>query len=201
MHHSSTRRSSGSSDDDSLNSDPDQPVISKLFNDAGLYDKFLAEHGNEALDSAQEGANGVAGFADLIASGLNTPEKAITGRLAKLSVTADSWTSGELTSEPESYDSDSDTEVSSVLNTPPLDEAGAEESVKGEPTPLPRSSTLDGEKWRRCSTETIKLLVEEFGSLTREGEEEEELIVEADGAFFHQDVVILVCVYTFCLYY
>jgi len=199
MHRSSTRQSSGSSDDDSLNSDPDQPVISKLFSDAGLYDKFLAEHGNEALDSAQGGANGVAGFADLIVSGLNTPEKAITGRLAKLSVTADSWTSGELTSEPESYDSDSDTEVSSVLNTPP-DEAGAEESVEGEPTPLPRSSTLDGEKWRRCSTETIKLLVEEFGSLTREGEEEEELIVEADGAFFHQDVIILVCVYIFRLY-
>jgi sterol 3beta-glucosyltransferase len=68
---------------------------------------------------------------------------------------------------------------------------------------LPRSSTLDGEKWRRCSTETIKLLIEEFGPLAQEGEEEEEekLIVEADGAFFHQDVVILVCVHTFCLYY
>jgi len=161
----------------------------------------LAEHGNEGLDSTQEGANGIAGFADLIASGLNTPEKAITGRLAKLSVTGDSWTSGELTSEPESYDTDSDTEESLVFKTPP-DEVGAEESVKSEPTPLPRSSTLDGEKWRRCSTETIKLLIEEFGPLAQEGgEEEEKLIVEADGAFFHQDVVILVCVHTFCLYY
>lgn len=191
MHHSSNRQSSGSGDDDSLNSDPDQPVISKLFSDAGLYDKFLAEHGNEGLDSAQAGANGIAGFADLIASGLNTPEKAIAGRLAKLSVTGDSWTSGELTSEPESYDTDSDTEDSLVLKTPP-DEASAEESVEGEPTPLPRSSTLDGEKWRRCSTETIKLLIEEFGPLAQEAEEQEKLIVEADGAFFHQDVAILV---------
>jgi sterol 3beta-glucosyltransferase len=191
MHHPSNRQSSGSGDDDSLNSDPDQPVISKLFSDAGLYDKFLTEHGNEGLDSAQEGANGIAGFADLIASGLNTPEKAITGRLAKLSVTGDSWTSGELTSEPESYDTDSDTEDSLVLKTPP-DEASAEESVEGEPTPLPRSSTLDGEKWRRCSTETIKLLIEEFGPLAQEAEEQEKLIVEADGAFFHQDVAILV---------
>jgi sterol 3beta-glucosyltransferase len=186
--HPSTRKSSGSWDDDSLNSEPDQPVISKLFSDAGLYDRYLAEHGSESLYSAQGGANGVAGFADLIASGLNTPEKAITGRLAKLSVTGDSWTSGEQTSDPESYDTDSDTE-----DLVTLDEI--EESAKEDLTPvLPRSSTLDGEKWKRCAEETMILLIQEFGPLAQEGEEEK-LIVEADGAFFHQDVVILVCVY------
>lgn len=179
--HCPIRRSSGASsgDDDSLNNDPDQPVISKLFSDAALYDKCLAEHGLYA----QGAANCISGFVDLIGGDLTSPEKAVTNRLAKLSVTGDSWTSTELTSDPESYDTDSDSE-STGLKSP--------DSVQVEPTPvLPRSSTLDGERWKLEPEEIVNLLVEEFGALTAEGEEEK-AIIEADGALFHQDVLILV---------
>jgi sterol 3beta-glucosyltransferase len=135
----------------------------------------------------------------LIARGLNCPEKAITGRLAKLAVTGDSWTSGELTSEPDSYDADSDSEESTDLNTPQDEEV--KEPAKVESTPvLPRSSTLDGEKWKLAPDEIVNLLVEEFGPLAADGEEEK-AIIEADGGFFHQDVAILVCVHGICLHY
>lgn len=179
---------SSSGDDDSLNSDPDQPVISKLFTDAALYNKFLDEQGCTEFWSTQGGDSSIPGFADLVAAGLSSPEKAITGRLAKLSVKGDSWVSSETTSEPESYDTDSETDESSGQKTL-QDEV--QELERLEPTPvLPRSSTLDGEKWKLEPDEIVNLLVEEFGPLAAEGEQEN-LIIEADGAFFHQDVVIL----------
>lgn len=170
-----------SSDDDSLDQDLAQPVITKLFQDAALYDEALTEAG---LYSNEKGAGSVAGFADLIAGDLNTPEKAITGRFAKLAVTGDTWTSGDLTSEPGSYDSDSDSEESFAPSEPPV-----QESPVIVPA-LPRSATVDGEKWKLDPEEIINLLTEEFGSLSEDGKEEK-LIVEADGALFN-DVLILV---------
>ena len=182
-------RSSNSGEDDSLNSDPAQPVISKLFADAALYDKFLTESRDQDVYSNEGGIGSVAGFADLIAGGLDSPDKAIAGRLAKLSVHADSWTSGEVTSDPESYDTDSDTE-SFEPKTPSDD---VPKSATDGPAPgSSRSSTMDGEKWRRSPEETVDLLVQEFGPLTQEGEEEK-VEIEADAAFFHQDVAIVVC--------
>jgi sterol 3beta-glucosyltransferase len=183
--HASTRQSSGSSsaDDDSLNNEPDQPVISKLFNDVALYNKFLTEQG-----CVQRDASSVPGFADLIAGGLSPEEMAITGRLAKLSVRGDSWLSTEQTSDPESYDSESDESTGLKTHEDVVQEPE-------EPVPfLPRSATLDGDKWKLESDEIVNLLVEEFGPLAAEGEEEK-TIIEDDGAFFHQDVLILVCAY------
>jgi sterol 3beta-glucosyltransferase len=186
-------RSSTSGEDDSLNTDTDQPAISKLFADAALYDKYLVPPGDQDVYSNEGGVGSVAAFADLIAGGLDSPDKAIAGRLAKLSVHADSWISGELTSDPESYDTDSDTE--SFEPKPPSDDV-SEPTTKEPASGLLRSSTMNSKKWRHSPEETVGLLVQEFGPLTQEGEEEK-VEIEADAAFFHQDVAIVVC-YNFC---
>jgi sterol 3beta-glucosyltransferase len=119
----------------------------------------------------------VKGFADLVAVDLDSPQRAIAGRLAKLTVTGDSLTD---TPSPESSGSDSDTEESS-----PQDE-------DKKPSLTPGSSTADGEVLELTPDEIVDLLVQEFGPLTAEGEEEK-LLIEKDGAWLH-DVVILVCV-------
>lgn len=187
--HSPTRQDTtgtSSGEDDSL--EPDQPIISKLFSDAERYDRYLVEHGCDGLYSSKEGINSVTGFADLIAGGLDSSEKAITGRLAKIVVRGDTWSSGDVTAEPESYESDSDTD-----DSPTVDSSQSEDdkSAEGSPPPLNRSSTESAVAWRLKPEEIVNLLVDEFGALAGEGEEEK-LIVEADGALF-QDVFILVC--------
>lgn len=174
-----------SGEDDSLNSEPDQPIISKLFTDAELYDRYLVENGCGGL---KEGFTSVTGFADLIAGGLDSSEKAITGRLAKIAVRGDTWTSGDATTDPESYESDSDTDDSPVVDS---SQSESENSPEGSPPPFQRSSTADGDKWRLEPEEIVNLLVDEFGPLAGEGEEEK-LIVEADGALF-RDIFIVVC--------
>jgi sterol 3beta-glucosyltransferase len=121
----------------------------------------------------------VAAFADLIIGGLASPDKAIAGRLAKLSVHADSWISGELTSDPESYYTDSDTES---FEPKLLSNDVSEPTTKEPASGLLRSSTMNSKKWRHSPEETVGLLVQEFGLLTQEGEEEK-VEIEADPAW------------------
>ena len=174
----------GSSEDDSLNNEPgDQPIISKLFTDAELYDRYLTEHGCVAA-----GTTSVAGFADLVAGGLDDGEKAITGRLAKIAVRGETWTSGENTEEPESYEGQSDDSEDSL---PEADTPDTSVHADGSDPHIPlRSSTTNNEQWKLEPEEVVSLLVEEFGPLAGDGEQEK-LLVETDGAMF-QDVFILV---------
>ncbi|KAF7979674.1 hypothetical protein HWV62_41671 [Athelia sp. TMB] len=173
----------GSSEDDSLSNEPgDQPIISKLFTDAELYDRYLTEHGY-----AEGGTTSVAGFADLVAGGLDDSEKAITGRLAKIAVRGETWTSGENTEEPESYEGQSDDSEDSL---PEADTPDTSVHADGSDPHIPlRSSTTNNEQWKLEPEEVVNLLVEEFGPLAGDGEQEK-LLVETDGAMF-QDVFIL----------
>lgn len=163
-----------------------------MFLDAALYDKFLAECGskcrplrlcNSGRSKASEAAKG---FADLVAGDLDTPERAIAGRYAKISVAGESLTDAGLNPELESYDAASDSSDSSlhddVLKTP-----GSEQPTTPDTSD---SIPVDNESWELSPDEIINLLIQEFGPLAAEGEEEK-LIIEADGALL-QDVIILV---------
>jgi sterol 3beta-glucosyltransferase len=102
------------------------------------------------------------GFDQLVAKDLNSQELAAVGRSAQLYVAGTSWvTDGELSTEPESYDS----------------------SVSPE---FHRVATLDTDKWKLEPTEIVRLLVQEFGALG----EDEKLIFEADAVMF-SDVLIV----------
>ena len=171
----STRSSTG--DDEFANG---SPALPRLFSDASLYQKFLNDHhdhGSIHPEDPKHKHEVVKGFADLVAGDLDpgSPEKAITDRLAKLAVTGDSWPDAAIFAEPESYESDSDDD-----ELPP-------EDGKTERRP-----------WELAPDEIVSLLIQEFGPLTVGGEEEE-LIIEADGAWLH-DVVILVRVYVFHIF-
>jgi sterol 3beta-glucosyltransferase len=107
------------------------------------------------------------GFAALVGPDLNTYEQAVTARVAKLVIAGNNWTQSELTDEPESYDSLAEVELH-------------------EPE---KKAVVDGNAWKLAPDDVIQLLVQEFGPLTAQGEKEA-LLLEMDGALFH-DVTIL----------
>ena len=167
-----------SSGNEDVTKGPD--ALPGLFTDATLYDRYLNAHRYESSNNKSEVA--LKGFADLVAGDLNSSEKAITSRLAKLAVAGDSFADpdvfagSELTSE-----SDSETEVLSVTsNNKELEESSVPSS----------SSAL--EELDLAPNEIVDLLIQEFGPLAAEGEEER-LLTGEDGAWVHH-VVILVCV-------
>jgi sterol 3beta-glucosyltransferase len=160
--------------------------LPRLFSDASLYERFLNDGGSvERLGHLKDHSENevVKGFTDLVAVDLESDSKAkaITDRFAKIAVTGDSWP-GPF-AEPESYEPDVDMDKYS------LDDGEKEGSRPLTPPNISRSSTLDREAPKLTSDEIIDLLVQEFGPLAAEGEEEK-LIIEADAAWIH-DVVIL----------
>jgi sterol 3beta-glucosyltransferase len=180
----STQSSSG--EDEVRNASPTLP---RLFNDASLYQAVLSDHEPKRPENTKHNHEVVNGFADLIARDLNSdsPENAITGRLANLTVTGDSWPDAGLFAEPESYGSEGDN-----------DELSSQDDYKkdGERPLAPSPSrSLSADSSIPAPDEIIDLLIEEFGPLAADGEEEK-LIIEADGAWLH-DVVVLVYVSAF----
>jgi sterol 3beta-glucosyltransferase len=160
-------------------------ALSGLF-DASLYDKFLVECGSKPrcpfFSSRSKGSAVVEGFADLVAGDLDSPEKAIAGRFAKLSVAGESLSDESISPEVESIDTGSDSSDSSHP-----------EAVKKKEDPVTPdasdSQTADSDTWELAPDEVVNLIVQEFGPLAADGEEEK-LIIESDGALL-QDVVIL----------
>lgn len=158
-----------SGDDEFEHQSPDLP---RLFTDAALYEKYLGEiaslNGNLAPEAGK-------GFADLVAGDLSPSDRAIAGRFATLSVTGDSWLDQSLSLEPESHESAVDKNDTQTQGS----------------TPVPSIRVANGqESWRISPDEVVDLMIQEFGPLAVEGEEEK-LIIEADGALV-DDVVILV---------
>ena len=155
--------------------------LPQLFSDAARYEKLLAETRSPASSEDDEAPDVVAGFADLVGGNLSSSEEAIAGRLAKLSVTGNSWVgAGEkLESEPESYDSE-DTDKDSNS-----DDTQTEETT-------PAGSEEGGDSWSISPEEAVRLMIEEFGPLAPEGEEK--LVIEADGVIIG-DVVVLVVIF------
>jgi sterol 3beta-glucosyltransferase len=121
--------------------------------------------------------NGVNGFHDLVEKDLDVSEQAIVGRLTKLRVAGDTWIAGDLTAEPESYDA--------------ADQVSPVDDLEPKAPILHRVVvTSEEESWKLGPDEIVHLLVQEFGPLAEEGEEEK-LILETDGCLIH-DVVIVV---------
>lgn len=158
-----------------------------LFSDAALYKRAIAEciggpppaarpQHNAALRSVQD-------FAELVGNDLEKQEQDVVDRFAQLAV--DDW---------EAPDSDSD-EVMPFTEEP--EAVSEEESEATSPAPVPEPSPGEADENAYLPPErVISLLIEEFGPLGPEGQEQ--LILEADGAII-QDVVILVKCYPYML--
>lgn len=163
-------RSSTLSDDvDSFIHTPDPPTISSLYGDAAEFEKVLVHSG--CIDSRCPDKNGSNGFADLVGQDLNKSEQAAAGRLTRLSATQLSWTSSD------------DTDTS--------EESEGEELFADGPV-IHRVKTDDDDPWKLEPAEIIDLLVEEFGPLAADGEEEK-LVLEIDGCLIYDALIIVSC--------
>ncbi|KAJ7212149.1 glycosyltransferase family 1 protein [Mycena pura] len=181
-----TRADTASSDDSDTGSDPvtsgSDPITSvdHFYSEACAFEKILANNG--FIENRRDSVNG---FDQLVGKHLTPEEASIACRAAKLAATgsAPSWTpSSILEEEPESYleseepDETLDTDESSTLCDIP------------QPV-LNRTATLDSDAWKLEPDEIIRMLIDEFGALAPDGEEEK-LLVETDGGFV-KDIAII----------
>jgi sterol 3beta-glucosyltransferase len=151
-----------------------------MFSDAALYERVLSACPESLRDGFLFGTDDQAlpkclgGFNELIGRDLGDAERAITGRLATLSV--NNWAE-------DAPDTSSEEEPG---ETTPDEDGGEKES------PVPMISSLQEEppsEPKLTPEEVVSLLEDEFGALAPPGEEK--LLLEADAAFF-RDVVVLV---------
>jgi len=177
-----THSSSDSDESDSLN-DVDPPSISHIYTNANQYEKVLSYTG--CIQSRRSDADGANGFHDLVEKDLDSSEQVIASRFTKLRVAGETWIPGDLTAEPDSYEADKDDESSSDDSV---------DNIESKGPVLHRAATSDGDSWKLEPDEIIPLLIEEFGPLAEEGEEEK-LILETDGCLI-QDVIIVVHPFT-----
>jgi sterol 3beta-glucosyltransferase len=176
-----------------LKSDRSNDGLSRMFNDAALYEQVL----NACPESLQNVAffvpddqalpsSLVCGFNELIGRDLDDAGRAVTGKLAKLSV--NNWTSS---SKEDPFGSESPSEEE------PGEEASSSDDAEDEKqTPLFGPQSLDDDSEppppsepKLTPEEIVDLLEQEFGALGPPGEEK--LLLETDSAFF-KDVVVLV---------
>ncbi|KAF7291557.1 Glycosyltransferase family 1 protein [Mycena chlorophos] len=159
----------GSADDDSLNSPTPVTSTDLFYSEALAFEGILAEHG---LIEGRRDSESVNGFEELVAKHLTPEEVAAVSQATKLAATGQkpSWTpsrtSSFLTEEPESYEDDADAEESSLPDVEPI---------------INRASTLETDQWTFDAQTVVSMLIDEFGALAPEGEEEK-LILETDGA-------------------
>jgi sterol 3beta-glucosyltransferase len=190
-HHDNTGDASQDVSQDPLdlkNAPPSGPGLSRMFSDAALYEKVLSAC-PEALRNGfffsaddQTLPNCLGGFNQLIGRDLGDAERAVTGRLAELSV--NNWTTTESTDDP--FGAETPSEEERGENT------SSDEGEDKKRERLSASSTLQEEQPgepKLTPEEIVDLLEQEFGALAPPGEEK--LLLETDAAFFN-DVVILV---------
>ncbi|KAG6903130.1 hypothetical protein C0995_004677 [Termitomyces sp. Mi166 len=158
----SLSRSSTLSDDiRDLTAASDPPTLSQLYGEAAEFEKILAKSG--CINRRHSHKDGSNGFADLVCHDLSQCEKAMVDRVKKLSV-------ARLYAD-DAFHSFND-------NQDALEGDGAE-SLSSSPI-INRVVTDEDEPWQLDPPEIISLLIDEFGPLTMEGEEEK-LLLEADG--------------------
>lgn len=175
---SQTSRSSTLSDDvETFIKPEDPPTISQIYCDAAAFEKVLA--GSGCIDSRCSDKDGANGFADLVGRDLTSSEKAVAGRVSRLSVTQYSWTPDDLTGEQGIYEEPKSLEDESWELEKPL-----------ESPVIHRVQADNDDTWKLNPSQIIDLLVQEFGPLTSD-DEEEKLVLEMDGCLVH-DVIIVV---------
>ncbi|KAG6891346.1 hypothetical protein C0992_008461 [Termitomyces sp. T32_za158] len=169
----SLSRSSTLSDDiQDLAATSDPPTLSQLYGEAAEFEKVLAKSGCiECRRSHKDGSNG---FADLVGRDLNHYEQAIADRVNKFSV-ARYYSNNAFDSSNNKQDVFEDDVSGSVQDPVPVIDRVVTDS--------------EDEPWRLDPPEIISLLIDEFGPLTTEGEEER-LLLETDGCLI-LDVFIM----------
>ncbi|KAG6866280.1 hypothetical protein C0991_006376 [Blastosporella zonata] len=148
----------------------DPPTLCQLYGEAAEFEKILAKYG--CIDCRQSHKDGSNGFADLVCHDLSQCEQAVAAQVNKLSV-----------ARPSAED------VSYSANVDEKDLEGDAEFVPPSPI-INRVETDEPAPWKLEPAKIIDLLVDEFGPLTVEGEEEK-LLLETDGCLI-QDVFIVV---------
>lgn len=162
------------------------PGLSRMFTDAALYERVL-NAGPEALKNClamvsadQALPTCVGSFNELIGRDLADNERLVTGRLAKLSV--NNWATS--TDDPFGVDALAEEDQEEVSSS-----EGAQDEKRASPSTPPTVQEEPIDEPKLTSEEIIDLLEQEFGALAPPGEEK--LLLETDGAFF-KDVVVLV---------
>ncbi|KDR82752.1 hypothetical protein GALMADRAFT_220742 [Galerina marginata CBS 339.88] len=160
------------------------PLVSKLFTDAGKFEKVLLQSG--CVSSAGICPKGSTGFADLVAHDLNATERACVDRDARVSATNKSWMPLEL---DHNALSDDEELASTVPPTSATSSQNSEDFDISIPT-IRRAATFNSECLDHLEPKDIvDILVREFGPLVAPGEEEK-LLLEVDGCLL-RDVAIV----------
>ncbi|KAJ7670244.1 hypothetical protein B0H17DRAFT_948984 [Mycena rosella] len=176
--------SSGDITDDDLSLTDPVSSLDHFYTEAAAFEQVLASNG--CIEGRETGVNGLNGFEDLVAKHLTPSEQAITSRAVKLRATgsAPSWTpspTSSISEEPDTYSEEPDDS---------LDDSDESSTICAIPVPtIHRSGTLDSDPWKLDPDEVVRLLIEEFGPLAPEGEEEK-LLLETDGGLI-KDISIL----------
>jgi sterol 3beta-glucosyltransferase len=158
------------------------PGLARLFSDAAHFGRILTsradlvEDGFAAEDSRTV-HDSLNGFSQLVACDLDDNERAVSERLAQLSVST--WARGGSTTLAPRVDPDESDDSASDYEHERTSPSGASDAP-GEPN-IEDKLTPD---------EILDLLQQEFGALAPPGEEK--LILETDATLL-QEVVILVC--------
>ncbi|KAJ7044079.1 glycosyltransferase family 1 protein [Mycena alexandri] len=178
-----SRSDTFSSDDDSLNSDP-IPSTDNFYSEAAAFEQVLATNGCiEGRETYKDGKNG---YEALVAKDLSEEEQGIACRAARLRATGSSpsWTpspTSTIVEEPESYVEERDDS---------LDDSDDSSSTHCDiPPPVLKRSGTQTDAWRLEPEEVIRLLVNEFGPLAIEGEEEK-LLLETDGGLVKEVAIV-----------
>jgi sterol 3beta-glucosyltransferase len=182
------RPSSSSSSDathEETTTNPSQshnPGLARLFSDAASFGQILTTShpdlvadGSVAEDSviAEDSLNG---FSQLVARDLDDDERAVSEKLARLTVS--NWTGARSATLTAGVDVDESDESDSD-----------EEHDRTSPGGAPQAPEVPEFEDKLTHEEILDLLQQEFGALAPPGEEK--LLLESDATLF-QDVVILV---------
>ncbi|KAG6856527.1 hypothetical protein H0H87_003452 [Tephrocybe sp. NHM501043] len=163
-----SRTSSLSDDIQYLAATSDPPTLSQLYGEAAEFEKVLAKSGCiNCRHSHKDGSNG---FADLVSHDLSQCEQAVADRVNKLCVARMSVE-----------------DVSTYVENKSL-QHDANDFIPPSPI-INRVETDEEAPWKLEPPEIIALLVDEFGPLATE-DEEEKLLLETDGCVI-QDVFIV----------
>ncbi|KAI0061655.1 UDP-Glycosyltransferase/glycogen phosphorylase [Artomyces pyxidatus] len=171
----------------------DDPGLSRIFTDAALFEQVITSCPSFFKDGLVQGGDdkdfqeSFQGFTDLVGRDLDESERAVSGRLAQLSV--NNWASSEggaLAPELDLEDAEEPTETPTTQQE--FDSGTTHDSVSPPLTTGPnREDSLQGEAPLQPQ-EIVDLLTDEFGALAPPGEEK--LLLECDATLF-RDVVIL----------
>lgn len=177
--------------------------LTRIYLDACKYGEVLEEGDNAPPDGVEElvppqrkgddeddDAQSIRRFANLVGRDLSQPDLAASNRIAKINVNnwlkAGDGLENVISKEPDVMD-----EAKNKEPEPVADDEKLEVSTPVQTETHHRPFPTRGHSVSKLSSEQIvKLLIEEFGSLSTSNSDEERLLSEMDGAYF-QDIAII----------